>query len=581
MRLTDLTVEVRDKTLKRWGMVDPSLLVLEGTVVHCGVGTWRLTLPADHDLVPLLRTPGSGILVTGPQDVLWSGPTTNPALAISADDPHGTVTISGETDDAILADALAWPTPGAAIGAQGGHDNRSGKAETVMRAYVNANVGPGGALARRGLLAQKLTLAPDLARGIAVVKSARFPVLADLLTEIATVAGLGWRVVQRGEVLVFEVYSVVDRSRFVRFDIANGSLSSQSVEQSPPEQTHVIVAGQNELAARTLIERTTPESIAGMVEWGRRREFFRDQRQTDDLLELQQAGDEILAESGFTATAVKALPSDDQTMLYGVDWREGDRVTVVVDGQETTSTVTAASLSVGPRGVLVGADIGDVSGFDPTSAMTRRVTDTAARVSQLERTAEAASVFDAAVITSGVLDAARIPSTLAGSLNLDGNSAYLRFNGGANSNGVQRRVEGVTTGLLAMYPDNIRLVAGDSTAAASSDLIVQADGRLTHSVPGGSTIPLAHAQAAVVGTVSLVAASSATVAITWPAGRFTVAPVATAGVRTSTGQYVIGSVVATSTSVTVTVRRVDGTSVTADIAVGVVGIQITPTSATG
>lgn len=407
MRLSDLTVEVRDKTLKRWGMVDPDLLVLEGTVRHCGVGSWKLTLPADHELVPLLRTPGSGIIVTGPQDVLWSGPTTNPALAISADDPHGTVTISGETDDAILADALAWPTPGAAITAQGGHDTRSGKAETVMRAYVNANVGPGGQAARRGLLAQKLTLAPDLGRGITVAKSARFPVLADLLTEIATVAGLGWRVVQRGEVLVFEVYQIADRSRFVRFDIANGSLSSQSVEQSPPEQTHVIVGGQNDLADRTLVERTTPASLAGMVEWGRRRERFRDQRQTDDLLELQQAGDEILAESGFTATAVKALPSDDQTMLYGVDWSEGDRVTVVVDGQETTSTVTAVSLSVGTKGVRVGADIGDVSGFDPTSSMARRVEDTATRVSQLERTAEAASVFDAAAITSGALAPAR------------------------------------------------------------------------------------------------------------------------------------------------------------------------------
>lgn len=388
MRLSDITVEVRDKTLKRWGMIDPDLLVLEGTVRHCGVGSWKLTLPADHELVPLLRTPGSGIIITGPRDVLWSGPTTNPALAISADDPHGTVTITGETDDAILADALAWPTPGAAISAQGGHDNRSGKAETVMRAYVNANVGPGGQAVRRGLLAQKLTLAPDLGRGITVAKSARFPVLADLLTEIATVAGLGWRVVQRGEVLVFEVYQIADRSRFVRFDIANGSLSSQSVEQSPPEQTHVIVGGQNDLADRTLVERTTPASLAGMVEWGRRRERFRDQRQTDDLLELQQAGDEILAESGFTATAVKALPSDDQTMLYGVDWSEGDRVTVVVDGQETTSTVTAVSLSVGTKGVRVGADIGDVSGFDPTSSMVRRVEDTAARVSQLERSAE-------------------------------------------------------------------------------------------------------------------------------------------------------------------------------------------------
>jgi microcystin-dependent protein len=386
MRAGDLTVEVRDLALARKGIILPQHLQLSGTVRHCNVGEWKVTLPVAHPMVAVLRTPGSGLIVTGPTDVLWSGPTSNPALSVSSSDPLGTVTISGVTDDVLLADALAYPTPTSAdITRQGAHDTRTGIAETIMHAYVNANIGPDAPPARRAALASKLTLAADGGRGIQVTKSARFPQLMELLSEIATVAGLGFRIVQRGQGLVFEVYEVADLSRVVRFDIDNGTLTSQAVEQSPPVETHVIVAGQGDLADRTLIERTSERSLAGMVEWGRRREVFKDQRQTDDLTELTQAGDTLLEESGFTATSVKAVPSDDQTMLYGIDWHQGDKISVVIDAQETASAVTEVTILADTGGVKVGASIGDVTGFDPATARDRQVSDVASRLSSIER----------------------------------------------------------------------------------------------------------------------------------------------------------------------------------------------------
>lgn len=390
MRIEDLTIEVRDKTLKRVGKVPSSMVKLTATPVHNGVGSWSLTLPAEHALAAALRVPGAGVIITGPTDVIASGPTTSPSLTAGADDPEGLVTVSGLTDDVLLADALAWPQPSNANVAtqSAGYDNRAGVAETVMRAYVNANIGPGAPAARRGLLAQRLTLAANLGRGPTVVKSARFPTLGELLSEIAAYAGLGFRIVQRGDVLVFEVYEVTDRTKFIRLDIHNGGLSSQTVEVSPPGVTRAIVAGQGKAAERTLLSRSTTDSTAAEGAWGRRIEVFKDQRNTDDLTELQQAGDEILADKGFTATNVKAIPAESTTMLYGWDYREGDRVTVVVEGQETTSTVTQATIMADSDGVLVGVGIGDVSGFDAASAQARRVDDTAKRVSELERNVE-------------------------------------------------------------------------------------------------------------------------------------------------------------------------------------------------
>ncbi|MDG4783245.1 hypothetical protein O7614_26650 [Micromonospora sp. WMMD961] len=393
MKLADITVEVRDKSLARIGQIRPEDLDLELSDLHNNVGTWKLRLAAEHPLAGVLRQPGSGIIVTGPSDVLFSGPTVKPENQATATDPAGLVTFEGVDDTVLLADALAFPQPSNADPETQtqAHDIRTGNAETLMHAFVSANIGPGAPAARRtsGLLVAKLTMGANLARGPVTTKSARFPVLGNLLSELAATANLGFRIVQRGNVLVFETSAVADRSAEIRLDIRNNTLAGHKVAISPPGSTRAIVAGQNEGVNRQFLQVTTAESLAGESDWGRRIERFVDQRNTDKIEELRQAGLERLADDGASTLAVQVVPMEDSSMDFGVHWNVGDKVGVVVEQQELSTTVTGYILKVDKDGFRLGAVLGDPSGFNPDAALAKRVQNTESRVSALERNAEA------------------------------------------------------------------------------------------------------------------------------------------------------------------------------------------------
>ncbi|QMP84478.1 minor tail protein [Streptomyces phage Endor1] len=384
MKLRDLTVEVRDKTLKRVGAIRPEELVLELQDQFNNVGTWKLTLSVEHPLTAALRTPGSGVVITGPTDVLMSGPTSKHEFAATPEDPGGSVVFEGISDTCVLSDMLAFPDPTNVNPTTQtlSHDVRTGSAETLLHAYVNANLGPSAPAARRKA---GLIMGTNLARGTIMTKKARFPVLGNLLTEIAIVDGLGFRVVQRGTNLVFETYQITNRASYIRLDVMNNTLAGQRVAISPPSATHVIVAGQGEQVDRTFRDVTTAESLAAEADWGRRIEVFQDQRDQSEDAQLDQSGLETLAEKGFTAVAVQAVPMEDTAMQFGVDWGLGDVVSVVVNDQELVATVTGMILKAKDDGFKIGVELGDATGFNADAAYAQRVNNTETRLSQLER----------------------------------------------------------------------------------------------------------------------------------------------------------------------------------------------------
>ena len=386
MRIEDLTVEVRDPNLLRVGQVsDFNLPGAEFILRFNNVGSWSLRMPFGDPLGELLRTPGYGIVVTGPDDeVIFSGPTLAAQLEQTPEYPAGFWIIEGADDTLVLQERLAYPDPATAdVTAQAfSHDRRTGVAETVMKAYVSANVGPAAPVSRR---VDSLVLGTDLGRGPVVTNAARFTELQTLLFGIGESVGLGYDVKQVNDDLVFDVFEPVDRSGFVRLDVQNDLLQSSEYGYLAPETTRVIVAGQGEAIDRLFFEASNTDSTDAETLWGRRIETFKDARQAVEVSELEQAGDEVLADTGKTVVSVAVTPSDDVQMLYGVDWNLGDVVSVTAGDVETTATVTEVGISVQPDGVRIGATLGTPAPFDFESRLVSRVTDQDERISALER----------------------------------------------------------------------------------------------------------------------------------------------------------------------------------------------------
>ena len=192
MRVQDLIVEVRDSTLTRVGQIQAQDLVGATFVVrYNNVGYWSISLPHGHSLGELLRLPGYGILLTGPSgERIISGPTLSAKLTQTQDNTEGTWEIIGASDDIILSERLAYPTPSNAdVTLQtSGYDIRTGPAETVIKNYVDANIGPSAAAARK---ISNLTIETDEGRGSTVYANARFNTLQELIYDLAQVGGIG------------------------------------------------------------------------------------------------------------------------------------------------------------------------------------------------------------------------------------------------------------------------------------------------------------------------------------------------------------------------------------------------------
>ncbi|MEU2111514.1 siphovirus ReqiPepy6 Gp37-like family protein [Streptomyces sp. NPDC019507] len=388
MRQEDLLVEVRDKTLTRVGAIPADLLTMDAEDIHNNVGTWKLSLSAEHPLASVLSTPGAGIIVTGPVDVLFSGPVTRTENAVTATDPLGTLTVEGVDDTIILSDMLAWPDPaqGDVTKQSKDSDDRTGPAETLMHAYVNANVGPGAPANRRRA---GLIMGTNGARGASVAKSARFEQLGELCKSLADPAGLGFRVVQRGSNLVFETYAVADRTKDARLGVTNNTLAGQRVSVSTPQKTQVLVGGDGDGTNRVFVGVNNAASTQAEADWGRRIESFVDERSTKDTTELTQKGNEALADGGATVQAAQAVPLEDSALDFGRDWFLGDKVSVIVGNTEMAAVVTGMVLKVDSDGYRLGAILGDPTPLSPAAAGAKAAADLALRVSSLERTAEA------------------------------------------------------------------------------------------------------------------------------------------------------------------------------------------------
>lgn len=386
MQIEDLVIEVRNAAFERVGRLRKSDLV-GFTAVMCfnQVGSWTIALPNNAFLADELKTPGSGIIVSTDNGVILSGPTTSVVTNQTTEDPEGVFEISGVDDTILLLERLAYPEPSnSSVSTQAtDYDTRTGLTEAVMKAFVNANIGPTATVDRK---IANLSIETNAGLGVSVTKSARFETLQGLLVELANGSNLGFTIEQTlvGG-LEFQVYQPTDKSTTIRFDLANNSLTKTEYAYTQPNVTRAIIAGSGEGVNRTFVERTSTDSLDAETVWGRRIEVFNDERGSATLTELEQAGDEILAVEGKTLVSSSVTPSDDQTMRFGYDWNLGDKVTVVIGDLESVAVVTEIGITVQEDGVYIGATVGPTTTTNFEAKVVDSVVSQEARISNLER----------------------------------------------------------------------------------------------------------------------------------------------------------------------------------------------------
>lgn len=387
----DITIEVRSAALGRLGQVGMDYVNdLKITKRFNNVGSWTMSLPAEYSMAQNLAQKGRGLIVTYSKGainrVLCSGPLTSFTKDEDSDDLQGTWNYIGADDNIHLGDALAWPQPSNPNSATQNvsNDIRTGDAESVLIGYVRDNIGSAAPAARH---IAGLHESVNLSRGATVTGNARFDQLGKLLGDLASAGGLGFDLYQDSTTTkIFSVYQPQDKSSYIRMDIENDMLDKTSYGFGAPTGTRFIVAGQGEGTQRQMIQVNADPQVE--TDWGRIVEIFKDRRDTADPVELQQEGDQGVADNGRTITSLSVTPSDNVTMVYARDWFLGDIVGVVVDDEELTAVVTEAIIGISEDGVEVAATIGDPVGFDYESKLIQNQQSQETRIAFLEKNSE-------------------------------------------------------------------------------------------------------------------------------------------------------------------------------------------------
>ncbi|HEX8347258.1 MAG TPA: siphovirus ReqiPepy6 Gp37-like family protein, partial [Actinoplanes sp.] len=329
---------------------------------HLEAGFGEFSTAADPDLLAAVNDPDNRVVVRRALDdgtgttIEMAGPIELPENGYQAardgSGGLGTLTVKFADDLVVLADRLVYPDPAAASTAQTTTTRyviTAQNPENALRALVNLNAGPGALTARR---VPGLVLGPDnnLMPGVTVSTSFdRAMVLTDALREVARLPGglgLGFRIVQVGGTLQFDVFQPQDLSNEIVFSRSMGNIAELGYSRAAPTATVAIVGDATAGVGRIVSERVN--TVAHTAGW-RRREVFVDARGVSNATERDQAGDEALAEGASkTRAAVTALETPDTR--YGYDYGRGDLVSVQPydGGPFITALVLGADITVTP-----------------------------------------------------------------------------------------------------------------------------------------------------------------------------------------------------------------------------------------
>lgn len=386
--VTDRSLNVVGDPIVTWTSLDVTLRYNEPSsgVIEMPAYPWiRDQFRAPGYRVVVIRRQPAIVGATSTPGVLVAGPIEQTTYERSDDGENagvGKLTVNFADDLALVAAHCTYPDPTVTPENQAVDSwTYTGNAETALRTLVNLNAGPGALTAR-----QVTNLALDVPAGVGnnvTVTTKRMQPIGDVMRDIAEVGGgLGFRTIQSGNTILFQVYQPPDVSSSVRFGFAMGNMKYLAVETKAPTTTAAIVGGQGEGADRYMIEHVSAEQST----WGRYETLVsRPGQVTSDTPTLEDDGDKALAD-GASTVRVSSNVVDILGQQYGTHYQIGSKVAIETGvGEQTIDIVRTVHLQAWPTaGEVVSATVGSQAAqTDPIWVQRLREIDE--RLGKLER----------------------------------------------------------------------------------------------------------------------------------------------------------------------------------------------------
>jgi len=372
-----VTIELRASDLSLLARID-DFTQLDVVLRFNGEGTWVLRLPATGTIARMVQF-SQGIVVKRNNVVLMSGIILRSFREWAAG--VDSLTLSGIDDTGRLGDRLALPVPSGPPYTASEHHVQATTGELALRAYVDANAGPGATVGRR---IPGLVLGTNLGLGTATIIRARFQNLMLILQQAAAMGGgLGFKVVQVGATLEFQVFLPVDKTATAIFSPGLGNLRAYSYVRAAGTATYVYAGGGGEGTARVFAEAYDPTPL---LTYGRIEKFM-DRRDIPTLSELQPVA-QAEAYDNSEQRELRLSPLDTAGLQFGTHYNLGDRVTVVVDGIPIQDVVREVRLSLTAEGEALEPVVGPADASEQpaaSSGLYGTIRVMATRINQLER----------------------------------------------------------------------------------------------------------------------------------------------------------------------------------------------------
>lgn len=332
----------------------------DGVTRNLAPGEWRLTGALDA----LQFAPGKTILdvrqvrVVVDNAIQFTGYVTPVAsgvggLDIVDADIGPQFTLSGADEWSVIAQRVAYPTPGSEPPWADAWDIRTGQASSVAAEYLLYNLGP-YALTNREMVGIGVV---DGHAGTTGEWSARLQPLDQLVTRICHDGGIVCRLgtAFTGGITITLV-APEDRSRSTVLS-DQGGLTAIQQTRTTPTSTFVIAGGQGALTSRTFA--TSAEPFADHWE---RRETFTDQSSLSTVGELQQAADTVRALALPTLTVIASITDDAAAaIIYLADYDVGDTIAIEIGDVRYPVIVEAVTIHVSPDRAMIRPVFGSAS----------------------------------------------------------------------------------------------------------------------------------------------------------------------------------------------------------------------------